>query len=156
MRITNIEWNIEGKRGIVKTLPEEVQFNDKEFEDLLDNTEEELEANKDLIEVIADKLSNQYGWYVYSFNIRTEEQYMKEKVKELENKKKITKMQIIELKILMNDYNENILDGNYLTVVYNDKNPKKELLCLRNEYTKECVKIFKTNRECFNYLKEKI
>ena len=105
MRITNIEWNIENTRGVLKTLPIEVKIKEKMFEDLLDNTEEELEENIYLIEKITEYLYHQYGWSVYEFNIRTEQQYIIEKFEKIGKKKKITKRDLLILEELIPDKN---------------------------------------------------
>lgn len=110
MRIINIEWNVENMRGILKTLPVEIKIKKNIFEDLLDNTEEELEENIDLVETIAEYLYNQYGWSVYDFNIRTEEQYIREKFEKIGKKKKITKGDLLILEEFIpdkNNYREN-------------------------------------------------
>ena len=69
MKITNIKWDTEENRSVLKELPIEVQMNEEEFLYLLENETEDLEDNDDLIEVIAEEVSNKYGWGVYSFNI---------------------------------------------------------------------------------------
>lgn len=79
-------------------------------------------------------------------------------MKKLDNKKQIRVKELMELSTLLNFYDNDLLNGfisdGCIDLVYQVEHYKDKVFLMDNDGQYFCRKSFRTNKECYKYIKE--